>query len=237
MKHCILVELDALLDTRLGTVAGLNPDGALTLVKSPEYYRRQLDDFQSLIGLPKADFDAAYRARDLETLKRSRLTGITPFLDTWVRELEGLERSSPHVENVEVHINIAPYEMDEEERTTLLTTVMARIGRETAAKIVNIPLSELTPTHCRREYTGMVLYNFREWMELQAEAFMTVKAPQMVVTAPTLYRDHLPTDTEIGEMQVEGMGYLSPFTITQMLFSEMFSLELIPTKIFSVLRF
>jgi hypothetical protein len=233
MKHTLLVQLDALLDTRLPSIAKLDPAAAVTLVKSEAYYRRQIDDFETLTGLTKAQTDEAYQARDVETLKGSRLTPMNVFVDTWVRKLEAEARDTPHVEDVEVHINIAPYDLDVEEQEVLLTTIMARIGVEAKAKIVSIPLQELTPALCKSTYTGLVLYDFREWMEFHALAFQSTPIPRLVVTAPALFRDRIPDPSEV---QVEGMPFISPFSVIGVLFSEMISLELVPAELYSIIR-
>lgn len=233
MKHRILVWLDALLDTRIATVSKIDQDAAVKLLNDPRYEAREIDDFSELCGISKEQFDEAYAARDVETLQRSRITGVPIYLDRLVRQLEVDKNRTPHIDDIKVDINIWPYELDQEEQDLLITLVMHYVGVETMARVVRYSPEEVTPALLRKEYTVHVIYSFSEWMEKQAEAYQVVKTPTLAVVAPALYRDKIP---ETKDLTVDGFGVASPFTVTPVMLSEMIRLDLIPARMFTILR-
>lgn len=233
MKHRILVWLDALLDTRIATVSQLDQQAAVKLLTDDRYESREVDDFEAICGISKAQFQEAYAKRDVETLKVSRITGVPIYLDKLVRQLEKDANRTPHIDDIKIDINIWPYQLDQDEQDLLITMVMHYVGVETLARCVNYAPEEVTPSLLRRDYTVHVIYSFAEWFEKQAEAFQVVKTPALAVVAPALYKEGIPK-TE--DLTVEGMGVVSPFVLTPVMLSEMIRLDLIPARLFTILR-
>lgn len=232
IKQCVLVELDALLDTRLAVLSSLNQEGAVKALESPEYYTRQIDDFEALTGVTRAQFKEAYAKRDVEILKRSVMTVAPLMLNELIGRLEQDEAESPYVDSVEVAVNVWPYQLDDEELDGLNKSIMAYCGVETPVRMVNFHPMELAPAMIRTQFTGMIMYNFRDWFEYHKDAFATSKAPGLIILAPALWGEKIPAPEEY---LAEGINpEISPFLLAEMALIDCFQLQLVQPAIFSI---
>ena len=108
-KLCrVIIEIDCLLDTRLGTLAKFNPDLANAILTDTEnlYHERKTDDFP---GISRETFYSLYHDRDIETMFNSRPTNIIKFLIKNHLELATNLRSQAKNETLVYQINVFPY--------------------------------------------------------------------------------------------------------------------------------
>lgn len=192
MKQRLLVELDALLDTRLATVSMVNPDAAIA-VMDDTYRERQFDVFSYLY--PEFD-DAAYlqryARRNWETLKNARPT-VMAFILAGICQRMGAEiaTGSPTLTSAEVHINCYPYDLTGEEQDLICVAVQKRCGFDIRVTAVFIPHYELN-THriAGDEYSALILYNFKDWFEcvFAKPDPPPREIPSVTVYAPLLYQ-------------------------------------------------
>lgn len=233
-ESIVLVELDALLDTRLPTMGSISPEAAVEASKDERYFNRLIDDFTEINGIGKDAFREAYRRRNAEIVHASVITEIPFILHELVLNLEKEKRDTPFVSRVKVEVNIYPYEFDEEECDLIALAVMSRCGHETEVKCVRISPQELTPTICKSRYSGLILYNFRDWMEHHLEGFKQVKMPRVSVMAPALYYDEVPKDDAfVGDGIAE---HINAFQLSEVGCIELFALSLLPACNFSMAR-
>ena len=88
MKHLVLIELDVLFDTRIGTLSKFGDDVAIEVLENG-YRSRITDDISAFTKkITNEQFKEAYRNRDKETLKLSRMTNFIFTLRNIVTELE-----------------------------------------------------------------------------------------------------------------------------------------------------
>ncbi len=229
-----LVELDCLLDTRIGTVSRLNEAAAVNLLKS-DYRLRKTDNFEELTeGLvTNADFRYAYEQRDVETLKASRCTNMVFLLKDLVDKVEGQRIDTPYADRVVVEVNVHPYNLDPAEEDALITAVMAYAGMETEVRVVNYSLGEITPGNIKDRWDAVILYEFNEWFKHHHETLKTVKLPANLMFAPALFVDRVP-DAE--EVKIEGLEGVDPFALLEMSLVERLKLELIEARFFSLVE-
>lgn len=229
------VELDALLDTRLGTIAKYSPQAASRAIRDPQYFDRVRDDFTDLCGLDMEKFKELYAARDEEVLTAATMTEIPFVLERIVRELEMDSIDTPFVGRTIVEVNYYPYKLDAESLSNLQLGIMARAGLQTEVKMVYITPKELTPTFVRGRYSGMIIYDLRGWMERHLEEFGRVRMPRVTVMAPALY--HSTEDFPQEELRNEGLHEnVTPFILAELALIELFSLTLLPAFAFSAVR-
>lgn len=234
MHQRILVELDALLDTRIATISRIHPESAVALLHDPRYYERVIDDFEPLVGITKEAFRQAYAQRDVEILEQSRLTELPLMLNEIIKRMEQESDTTPFVESVTVDVNIWPYELSDEERDEIAVAMMAHVGNQTLVNTVRLPPEQLTPPYIKQRYSGMILYNFRDWMQPHMETFKKFLMPRVTVLAPALFYDQVPTRDDIAS---EGMKEdLNPFTLSEIAFVELFNLSLLRADVFSLKR-
>ena len=74
----ILIDIDTLLDTRLGLLHTLNPEAVKRVVVNDRYWLRDYDDWEVLTeGLvTKSQFDDAWKQRTTDILQHSMMTSI-----------------------------------------------------------------------------------------------------------------------------------------------------------------
>lgn len=230
----ILVEIDALLDTRLPTLGKISSGAAVKASKDLRYFNRVIDDFEEICGVSKETFREAYRNRDVEILQASVLTEMVLVLNELTLKLEMQANDTPHVGNVIVEVNIHPYELDEDDRQAIAEAVAVRCGYHTEVRCVSYHHKDMTPEAIKNRYSGMFLYNFRDWMQYHVEAFKTTRMPTVTIMAPALFYDEVPGSDEFVK---DGMRQdINAFQLSELASVEMFSLSLLPARHFSMAR-
>ncbi len=230
----VYVELDAYLDTRLASLAMISPAAALECKGDRRYFDREIDDFESICGVTREAFRNAYSRRDVECVQNSIITEIPFILNDLVLKLEKEAIDTPFLSRVIVEVNCYPYQFDEETRDAIALAVMARSGIETEVRCVYLPMEQLTPGFVKGRYSGMILYNFHDWMKHHLEAFHKTKMPRVSVLAPALWHDVVPSP----EMWTsEGISpHITGFQLSEVAAVEMFALSLLPAANFSMVR-
>lgn len=223
------MSLDALLDTRLGTLDRIDNAIAEQVIASGTYQTRQNDVFE---GVDKAVFDQAYHDRDVETLKRSIVTDAIQFLRQLVAALTEQAIVRPYHDGAKIVVNIYPYTLSQEEQEELGRAVTAWMQDMAPVEIVSIPTKDLTPTHCKATYSLMMVYEHEEWMNFHAEAFQHTRLPEVTMYVPALYFVHTPSAEEL-EKTVKEAAH--PMRALEMLASPLIDLKFIDVKFFSIL--
>jgi hypothetical protein len=230
--HRLLVDLDALLDTRFGTILGLNKDAAAPIVESG-YHSRMLDDFETPSKglITNEAFRDAYAKRDIETLKRSIMTGIPTILRTHVDNLEERRLRQVDVESISVTINTWPYILPgpllQQYKTVFGLTLPEHVG----IGITRIDPKDLPPIRLREEYDGWCTYDLDAWMKLHYQDLLRVRCNQVTVIAPRIHiRD--PGELKPDEEQ-EGFNPLDVHALHSMVMEEFIHIEYLPIVDFS----
>lgn len=231
----LLVELDCLLDTRLATVSRLNGAAAVKLLEGDAYWERDRDDFQLLTDgvITNAAFKDQYRRRDKDTLKRARPTGIVHLLRSICDEVEVQKLSHADIDSLKIDVNVYPYQLTEREQDVLCTAVMSYAGLETEIRVVNIAPVDLTPTRIRRDWDGVIIYDFDGWFTMHVEELNRVLIPRHLMFAPALY---LKDPEGLEELPTRGEARMTPFTALEICMVERICLELLRAKEFSIVR-
>lgn len=230
----VFVELDALLDTRLATVSRLSEEAALTCLNDDRYFSREIDDFTDICGIGKEEFRKAYKQRDVRTLEASIMTEVPFIVAELTHKLELDVIDTPFASEVIVEINCHPYVLDEEEKEAVAMGVASRCGEDTKVVCVDIPLDQLTPGLILERYSGLIIYNFRDWMEVQLEAFKSTRMPRVSVLAPALFYDEIPKPDEFTRNGIA--PNVSAFQLAETAAVELYALSLLPAINFSIAR-
>lgn len=228
-----LVELDCLLDTRLGTLEHYSPPIAYTVYQNPDYFKRDWDNWEGLSkgGITNNKFWELYAQRDVEVLSKSRPTSILGFLGKITKELDMARITSPEVEHIQVDVNVFPYELSETEKDQLRTLVFHYCALGTEVNVVSLSLKSITPQLLKERYDGLILYEFDNWFTHHVNTLNHVLIPRHAVFAPALY---IKDPAELLEETPEEFLDISPFAQFEMALIERISLELLNAKEFSV---
>lgn len=192
MKQRLLVELDALLDTRMATIFRLNPDAANRLLNAR--YATRISDEMNLLD-PFIDADAyrqAYAERDLETLYLARPTQFFYDIRVALRELVGKCMSGdPDVESVHVDINVWPYQPSDGHLEELQSVLADGFMDLITVGAVSVSPKELsTQRMLEMQWTYVYLYNFIDWATAQFDGITErpTAVPAVTMIAPKLVK-------------------------------------------------
>lgn len=230
----VLVELDALMDTRLGVITQLDDEAGLKCIQDERYFSRIIDDFSEICGISREVFREAYNKRDIRALEGGTITEVPFILAELTMKLGAETLNTPFVSEVVVHVNCYPYVLDEEEQEIIASAVAARCLEETRVMCVYIAPEHLTPSHILEHYSGMILYNHREWMEHHLEAFKTARMPRVSVLAPALYYAEVPDKDEFTRNGIA--PHINGFQLSELATTELYSLSLLPAVYYSIVR-
>lgn len=191
----ILLDLDTLLDTRLGVINMLNPEAAKLLISSDAYWDRENDFWEVLTqGLVTREaFNEAWAARggnnSADVLNGSILSGATPFILRMLTD-DLINRSNQMgdiKDEVGLVINTWPYALTLDEVEDMRDIAVYLFGATTNIELVDIPMDKITPLFLDAGYAAVVTYNFIEWIKMHHEELGTVKMNCFNFIGPRIY--------------------------------------------------
>ena len=229
----ILVELDAILDTRLPVVATIDPDAAARLVVSPEYYHRQSDNFSAITKIPHETYLKAYANRSDIHVQGSRVTNIVLMLRELTKHLVELSIHEPTDEQLIIDVNLYPYKLDEFV-DGICAAVATPCSPTTIVNPVRFSPDQMSPGFLKKQYNAVILYNFDEWFSKNSKAFESVQMPNVTVFAPALYRKDLP---ELDEEDMNHLNGKDPFALIEESHLFFLRLQFLDAKDYSILQY
>lgn len=192
----LLVEMDALLDTRVGVIDRMDPEAAVRLVSNPAYYTRQIDQFEPLCGIDEERYQAAWKARSVEDLKHASVTPIIDMLNFQLLDLERKYTLDPTLEGTELVVNLYPYRLSQAEEVAVGKAILRSVAQRTPVRFIFESPDKLTPELIRPQYSGLIFYNHHVWMQRHAESLTRMGIPQVTLVAPKLFHERIPTEEE-----------------------------------------
>lgn len=242
------VMLEALLDTRMGTLMRLGPKYAITATTSKGYIDRDSDDLTDVLkvkGYNQDHFNKLYAQRDMSTLFYSPQTAMVSYLRESIAEVI-LARADgdPRVKDVHVFVNCYPYGFDDTD---------AHYMKQVLSHALCVPLTNL---HMEVRTTKdmnvgwlealkpeiLVVYHLNDWLKdmglpMTREKFAELMvSPETICLTPGLLLDRH-QKAKLKEMDLTTLTDKDPFTITRKALSGIFSLQVLPARIFSVQRY
>lgn len=236
INQTFLIEFDACLDTRLGTLSRISTDGVLAVMKNG-YWRRDTDDFEKLSGglITNQQYKELYAARDEETLKASVVTQLFDVVGPMTKELQFRQSRQVEIGHINVIINFHPYQLDEDTRAEILLSLVPFLAVNARITDVCIPMSSLTPTVLNSLADIAIFYNYDDWFTLHNEEVVKDPYPMMTVMAPMIMHnkaqltEDLLTDPESGQQR-------DPFKLHSLFLAEFLGVEFQPSTVFSSIR-
>ena len=230
----IYVDLDVLLDTRLGTLARMDSSLAEKVASDPNYRSRRTDAFEILDEQQLLQFRELYKNRNADTIKRSMVTNGIQLLKETVKLLAEQAVVRPYHDGSKVVVNMWPYTetLSEEEYIEIGKAITVWMGGSTPVELFTTAPENLHPELCKNTYAMMIKYDYEDWMNLQTDAFRKSRLPDMTLLAPAVFLKNY-TDEEIKKVTKESMH---PIQELEMLASPLISLTLIDVAYFSLLK-
>lgn len=242
MKQIVLTEIDALLDTRLGTLNLLDPSFPELVLIDPDKYRSRLSDEFSLFD-PKINdeqYQVQYAARNIETLAASTLTETIVHLVDLAESFKiRFIKGDPNVTGMEFWINAWPYQLDQPMESEIVKCVAYYLKLDRAlVKMVNIPYDELDHSFVRNNgISALMMYNYREWIEA---AYTTEEPPEgdpsVTVLVPALVKSVAKTRETWLKYKDSNEEYLKDaFVASRLVMAAVFSVDFRPAEVFSII--
>lgn len=230
----VYIDLDSLLDTRVGVVATKYP-AAATMLMQEAYWLRESDDFSELTEgrVTHAQFRQWWQERDKQALVTARPTNIIRILEELSESLVAAQVNLPFVSKVQYLVNYWPYKLEELEIQAIQQACEILTGNVVEVKMVNLTPQQLTPQWIKREVSLMVVYDYWVWMEAQKDNFATHPIPEVNLIAPAISHDHVITKED---RTIESFGEVNPFAISELLMSVYITVQMISPGFFSLLR-
>lgn len=243
MKQSILLSLDALFDTRFGTLSVIEPNYTKEIMsdnKKLAGYLERFEDSYTDLGYDTERFRALYRTRDSRILTISPLTALTYELKNIVRELLDAAIDEPHrVDGVELVINTAPYkDIPSEIEELLILHLQKLIGFPVEISIVNLPISFLSPYMLKHsKYVAMYIYDIEEWLIHHYNPMVSLTddlmMPQFTIVTPMIVtsKEKLKEAIEFESPTGETCDYFEGLAFT---FKDLFKYETMDAAAFSL---
>lgn len=229
----VYAELDAILDTRMGTLALFGDDVVEQVLLEGNYHKRESDQFT---GVDSRVFRDRYAKRDVETLKRSRPTKGLFLLNSLVRYLKEQATVRPYHDSAKVVINTYPYQLSQEEEVELGKVIVTWTSGLAPVELVHMRPLELSPVYVKQQsYSSMLMYEYDPWMSLHYSPDNRHATPiqDVSIYAPAIYFSDKPSE-EVVEQLISAAAH--PLQAIEIIGRALVGLNLIDVEYFSIIR-
>lgn len=179
----ILLPIDVLYDTRLGTLYQMDPQLADRVVVD-NYHKRKSDFFK---GVDKSVFDKAYENRNQKTLYDSYITNVCHFLSQIVSTLYVENTTNtPYSIKVNITLNTYPYNITDQSAQMICKMLALKVGLGVNVDWVYISQKELTPSFIKSRYQILFMYHYDTWLEEHTDEFEKVSINSVILYVPAI---------------------------------------------------
>lgn len=183
----IMVELDCLLDTRIGILSTVRKDVADAVVVDNKYHERTSDRFSQLYpGFDDGEFYAAYATRTYADIAgRVFQTHVVGHLINHCVECRRVAETTPEAQSIKISVNVFPYQLTETQSHELLDTLQ-EVFDLAAVELCSYPCHSLTPGVIKGLFTHCIMYDFDKWANMHYEALMPSPMPSVNFIVPAI---------------------------------------------------
>lgn len=213
--YSILVDLDAILDTRLGTLGVLDEGIGKKMSLSRLYVERETDVFSKIDpNVDDSKYNDLYLKRNENTLRLSVMTDIPYQLGIGLRSLIPQVNNGLIDGNIEIVINTYPYKLSSDIKRLIARGVKMYI--EDPVRVVSkyIDVYALTPNSIKDTYDEWYAYDIDQWLAIHQTEILTCKMKKVMITLPRISTSgQMPDNPEV-----------DPFSAKELVFSSFFKL-------------
>lgn len=228
----LVIELDALFDTRLGCLASLNDDYAYNALVNGFPDRWTDDPVTYEAGCTTQEFQERYSKRDAEILKLSHPTDLALDFKNIIEDLEcrAIAGDPTVAKKVEILINYHPYKLTNAEITAYVKSLRTLFKCISSIRMISVDLAEMTTDWMKdRDVVAAYIYNYATWVDEAItrrlmENKQPAKIPDVVAYFPTLMRDASQAAV-IGEYHQEFQGIPDVFASLKFHLKEWISVD------------
>lgn len=228
VSSLFFTELDAILDTRMGTLLQIDPDCVQRVIENG-YFTRDRDLF---FEIDSKQFQERYKTRDKKTLQASVMTPMLSYIKDFCKHTYEGNIKTPYLKQPIVRVNTYPYQLSDKEKALLLNAIKFRLGNIPPVEFVHLTYEQITPSYLKQDTSIIALYDPFEWLEVHSknERLRKETCPLVMMIGPLMFRNLEIRDKDIREFQTH-MEFLSkPFVDLQLMHSKIFSADVLPRK-------
>lgn len=223
VKHQVYTSIDAILDTRIAILGYHYPEVVADILNKGAWHTRLHSDLRRLDPrLQSMDWDVLWAERDANLLPLCMLTYVPSTIHRLAMDYSTNGPRMGIEGEVLLTLNTYPYELVDEEREEFRTIFMQNYGCA-EVRFVSYPLEFLT-YDVISSFDTVIMDDFNAWHDRHGNGLQGKGLPSVKVNAPLLLqRDGPPMPPE---MLARAVG---------MTFQDIFLLELVPVKEFSLI--
>ena len=227
-KPGLMVDLDALFDTRLATLERIDVKLAANAL-SKGYLDREDDSFEHL---PLDLFKKVYALRDEEVLGNSSMTPIKEIVFDFIKTANDEQKSGKTGRYPDVYINVWPYRIAADAIGELISPIYKACDKKANIHVVNLSPDKLLPSEITKELSFIIKYDYMDWLIAQGTTnqLQNHRLQHVTLIAPRLYLSGKPNDEEFQNVTANGF---EPHTAAELYFSPYIKLELYIARMFS----
>jgi len=168
-----LVELDAILDTRLAMAYLLDKTSVEKITTDGSYYTRIKDNYGYI---SKDIFTAFYKRRTKDLLTLGLPTPIFDILKEHYGEIITDEINDEYEEDILIYVNIYPYNLNEDEKNNIIKSVQLVVPKS-KVKTISLSKKELTPDWIDHNVGTLIMYEGLDWLDYHMSNNNLIKKP------------------------------------------------------------
>ena len=184
-KALIMIDLDAVLDTRVGALFDIDAVEALSILDHGFRDRKSdtLDGFKTTIT--NEQFHEAYENRGIHTLQVSRPTEMPAILcGETARLMMVASRGGEPLEDYCVILNVYPYVLSEIQTYEMAEALKELLGKGIPVRTINLPVGSSRLDYLKmRDITDYITYDIKGWIERE---FQDCTNPEDFVFEPNI---------------------------------------------------
>jgi hypothetical protein len=222
INDIILIDIDCLMDTRLGVIHHINESIAKKFLLEGMHTRIE-DRFP---GIDEEEFKRTYKNRNKNILKNTTSTGFFLFIIDFIDKTIYNTLGTPHEVRPKLLINLHPYDFTEAEKEELIKTLTYLSDSKIPIDVINISDEDLSPVWLKEKVLVFAKYHYQEWLEIHSESkdnLMDNPIPHITLLGPKIYFGEKPEDDEIDSGFREIELFSAPFVNLILLESEVFT--------------
>ncbi len=230
----IMVDLDALFDTRIATIAGLNPETGIKLIANDRYRKRTNANWTDITNgaITTEAFNEAYRNRDKETLTRATITKMPEIIGEFTKSLQWRGIVKIDVDKVSIKVNTWPYKFTSDEKRVLRDCMAQYTSATATIEFVHVSLQDMIPSRLDELADIWITYEYNDWIAMHQDNLLRYRIPMMTILVPqVMYNEELINEEDYTDKELGGT--YDPFKVHQVTMSEFIGVEFYPPFTFS----
>lgn len=224
-------ELDALFDTRMGTLLKIDKT-RIDAVLTSDYFVRKKDVFA---GYSNKEFEDAYNNRDVATLRNSMVTPMVRYMRDFCANTFMNNANTPFIKEPTVTINTHPYKLSKADLLVLEEGFRIKLNNIVRIDFVDFTCSQITPNYLKDNCSVISVYDPYEWLDTNSANGVLKKqfCPNIMMLGPLMLRNKNAEDIDMKEFESNMEFMTKPFIELMLMGIDLFSMDVLPKKTYT----